>query len=350
MRRVERNAISEPGALHEVRTSDNTNELQRVTAYMGNPANTKAFKFSKYKDPEVKSALVKLFHGKCAYCESDYASTQPMDVEHYRPKGGVDGVNDHRGYWWLAMDWDNLLPSCIDCNRRRKQKAPSANEVRLVKLQAAGDFNHSAQISTGKSTAFPLDEGSFRATKPDHNYSAEQRLLLDPARDNPRDHLEFYVDRENLISIVYPKKLSGGQRVLPVADNSPEAVIDAALAANVSKIGAVSIQVYGLNRLDLVQARTRVLRELEFLLEMSLNLAEVVIDLKKQHSLKSVQLPASTGETKLQLEEDISFNEKISLKISRYRDETMGRLEHLMRPETPYSELARAWVSAYLAN
>ena len=97
-------------------------------------------------------------------------------------------------------------------------------------------------------------------------------------------------------------------------------------------------------------ANTRALRELEFLLEMSLNLAEIVIDLKNQHLSKSAKLPARTGETKQQLEEDISFNEKISLKISRYRDETMGRLEHLMRPETPYSELARAWVSAYLAD
>ncbi|MEF9674035.1 hypothetical protein QNM99_25505 [Pseudomonas sp. PCH446] len=47
-----------------------------------------------------------------------------MDVEHYRPKGAVSEDASHPGYWWVAMDWDNLLPSCIDCNRKRKQVTP----------------------------------------------------------------------------------------------------------------------------------------------------------------------------------------------------------------------------------
>src|SRR5262245_40081226 len=78
--------------------------------------------------------LLKLFNGKCAYCETDIESNQPGDVEHFRPKGRVVdeefepirinhpkwGEMDHPGYFWLAYEWDNLFPSCIDCNRYRK--------------------------------------------------------------------------------------------------------------------------------------------------------------------------------------------------------------------------------------
>lgn len=54
---------------------------------------------------------------KCAYCERFYK----LDVEHYRPKGEIRGVDNellsNTGYYWLAYEWSNLLPSCISCNR-----------------------------------------------------------------------------------------------------------------------------------------------------------------------------------------------------------------------------------------
>src|SRR4051812_22350680 len=79
----------------------------------------------------AKPFLDKLFGGKCAYCEVIIEASHPTEVEHYRPKGAVkdeeeevvtiqtpNGAEDHPGYWWLAYEWNNLLPSCIDCNRR----------------------------------------------------------------------------------------------------------------------------------------------------------------------------------------------------------------------------------------
>ena len=112
--------------------------------------------------------------GKCAYCESFYAGTQPVDVEHYRPKGKVDGMAGHPGYWWLAGRWENLLPSCIDCNRKRRQKTPKAADGLLVTLLENGDFDRQDTLSTGKATAFPLAEGSPRALQEGDDLDAER--------------------------------------------------------------------------------------------------------------------------------------------------------------------------------
>jgi hypothetical protein len=131
--------------------------------------------------------LEQLFHGKCAYCESNITSTHPIDVEHYRPKGrlkDIDGkivkitVNgkefDHPGYWWLCYDWTNLLPSCIDCNRRR---------------------NHGEELTAaGKADIFPIS--GKRAGSPTDPLLAEDALLLNPSEDgfDPGVHFEFKPD------------------------------------------------------------------------------------------------------------------------------------------------------------
>lgn len=76
------------------------------------------FKEGLYGDPEVRACLLELFHYKCAYCES---RIEKCEVEHYRPKGRVDG-SAHPGYYWLAYEWENLYPSCESCNKTFKEK------------------------------------------------------------------------------------------------------------------------------------------------------------------------------------------------------------------------------------
>ena len=132
--------------------------------------------------------LLPLFSNKCAYCESLITNTHPGDVEHYRPKGrlkeidgkivkiSLDGQEmDHPGYWWLCYEWRNLLPSCIDCNRRRNH----TDEV------------NEGKIAAGKADIFPID--GKRAIKPDDPLPDESPLLLDPTEDgfDPEDHFEF---------------------------------------------------------------------------------------------------------------------------------------------------------------
>lgn len=132
-----------------------------------------------------RDRLLAAAHGKCAYCELPLAAGQRKgDVEHYRPKGRArgrdgkvvkvqrDGVEiDHPGYFWLAYDFMNLLPSCSACNRR------------------AGDAASGA--STGKSDIFPtLDE--HWAARPE-DVATEQPALLNPwlDSDDPAEHLLF---------------------------------------------------------------------------------------------------------------------------------------------------------------
>ena len=131
--------------------------------------------------------LLKLSHQKCAYCESNITATQPGDVEHYRPKGRIRDAlgrivkttrfavgSDHPGYWWLAYCWENLLPSCIDCNRRRGH--PETTD------------------QAGKADYFEV--GGVRAELPSESLEDEKAMLLDPSEPGfeADKHFEFCAD------------------------------------------------------------------------------------------------------------------------------------------------------------
>ncbi|HBY7913549.1 HNH endonuclease [Acinetobacter baumannii] len=59
----------------------------------------------RYKTKDIRTALMKIYHNKCAYCESN---EELLHIEHYRPKKPY--------YYWLAYSWDNLLVACHFCN------------------------------------------------------------------------------------------------------------------------------------------------------------------------------------------------------------------------------------------
>jgi hypothetical protein len=162
----------------------------RITAELRKEANNDKNEEEKYK-VKINAELYKrampfllnLFNGKCAYCETVLAANQPGDVEHYRPKGRikdeagkivtvvVDGEEiEHPGYWWLAYEWANLLPSCIDCNR----------------VRGHGDDDEKA----GKGEQFPV--AGNRAHNPGDEVN-EVPLLANPSIENfdPSTHFEF---------------------------------------------------------------------------------------------------------------------------------------------------------------
>lgn len=64
---------------------------------------------NKYRKKEIKDALERMFHGKCAYCESQVTTTGYGDIEHFCPKRNPRCVN-------LTFEWSNLLLSCEKCN------------------------------------------------------------------------------------------------------------------------------------------------------------------------------------------------------------------------------------------
>lgn len=164
-----------------------------------------------------RDRLLEASWGKCAYCELPLAAGQRKgDVEHYRPKARVrrlDGkpvkiVRDgatvaHPGYFWLAYDPQNLLPSCAACNRR----AGDATSGRL----------------TGKSDLFPTLDDVW-ATTPEE-LADEHPALLNPwlDSDDPALHLRF----------------------------DP----DTGLVIGISERGRITIDILGLNRDGLPEAR-----------------------------------------------------------------------------------------------
>lgn len=64
---------------------------------------------NKYRHKQIKEALIAMFHGKCAYCESRIMHIDYGHIEHFKPKARPE-------YHDLAVDWTNLLLACGRCN------------------------------------------------------------------------------------------------------------------------------------------------------------------------------------------------------------------------------------------
>lgn len=290
-------------------------ELERAQAHFSGGSARKAFGFAAYKAQDVKQRLEALFHGKCAYCESRFASTAPVDVEHYRPKGAIDGNPSHPGYWWIAMAWDNLLPSCIDCNRKRKQATPPLSGSLVVLDAASRQFSTSSIVLSGKKDSFPV-RGAHLLPQ-GANFADEQPLLLDPCRDDPSEHLVFHVERPNLISLVLPR-----EAIDPAIDNEPLG------SAVPSMRGAVSIQIYGLNRLGLVQDRTRILRHLDFLETIIVELGEI---------MESLAAVAQANPTVMAAVK----------RLETLQDRIVEEIRAMAAADAPYSAMVSAWIDAF---
>jgi hypothetical protein len=158
--------------------------------------------------------ILERFHKKCAYCETRVDTAQQFgDVEHFRPKGPpTDEYNQpvfteqrkpHPGYFWLAYEWLNLMPACISCNR---------------------PGTHPDGTKAGKWNRFPV-KGPRAAKRGDPLDPDENRLLLNPYLDVPEVDLIFDPDT----GIVAPR----------------------------TERGATTINVLGLNREGLRDARKR---------------------------------------------------------------------------------------------
>jgi uncharacterized protein (TIGR02646 family) len=124
------------------------------------------------------------FYGKCAYCETYIADFQRGDIEHFRPKAAVANEIDepiqHSGYYWLAYDWQNLLPSCTICNQ------PTSVGGKKI----------------GKHNRFPVIGQHAQAP---NEVDAEHPLLINPASpkddDDPSKHLAIDIDTGLMIPL-----------------------------------------------------------------------------------------------------------------------------------------------------
>jgi hypothetical protein len=154
--------------------------------------------------------LANVFHERCAYCETRISPGAFGEGEHYRPKGNVrDGDRKpvsrptgepHGGYYWLAYEWENLLPACDKCNNAK---------VDIFPVRKTYSFDDS----------LPLRDLDM----------AEEPLLLNPYFDEPAKHLVF-----------------GAAGTVVARGNDPR--------------GEFTIRVFGLDRPELSNDRDRALR------------------------------------------------------------------------------------------
>lgn len=213
MIKVDRSKIEKPDIL-DSKDKAGLTETQRAINYYSNPANlNNSFDYKVYSDSNVKEALIKLFKGKCAYCESKFLHVYSGDVEHFRPKGKIEEANPQKpGYYWLAADWDNLFLSCRNCNQTLKHEV----------------FGVTGKTTLGKLNQFPLVDTSSYVRSHNHpiGISSEDnhRLLIDPCKDLPEHHIEYT-----------------SEGVIKGKDDR----------------GKTSIKVYALQRVPLVQSREK---------------------------------------------------------------------------------------------
>ena len=131
-------------------------------------SHSRTFKFKHhiYGHSSVKKTLLEAQHGKCCYCESKFLANHAGEVEHFRPKGEVQqergGEREYPGYYWLAYVWDNLFVSCPSCNSKQN-----------------------------KGSLFPLSDPEARAQSHRDELAAERPLLIDPASEDPQQHIRF---------------------------------------------------------------------------------------------------------------------------------------------------------------
>ncbi|OIN46957.1 hypothetical protein BLL37_08300 [Pseudomonas azotoformans] len=303
---------------------------KKRTAHADSEEKELVAKFDLYGHASVRAKLNDMFHGKCAYCESFYRSTSAMEVEHYRPKEGVVQDKGHTGYWWLGMAWDNLLPSCIFCNRLNTHDTPTLSAKLTTLLGDPGEFSDSRKVVTGKGNHFPVL--GVRAHDAARDYSRELPLLLDPCRDNPSEHLRFYIEPTNIIGLILPMKGESGG--LPaqklITDMLPKfkKELTEALMDGLSLRGAFSIHIYGLNRLGLVQDRTRVLRHLRFMEGQVVDLSKVITDLESRPYDSNYQVD----------------NQRILKCLNDLLDRTMRQMTSMADDHAPYSMMVRAYL------
>jgi len=109
----------------------------------------------------TQKVLENLYEGKCAFCEqkfSKYEASCKITVKHFRPKNKFL-------YYWLAVEWTNLIPTCPGCNQPKKSLFP-------VKQKVKSPFEDDQ-----------LNEKLFDAQELNR---LEEPLLLHPEIDDPK--------------------------------------------------------------------------------------------------------------------------------------------------------------------
>lgn len=140
---------------------------KKPDAYQSSDPDTFQYKPDVYGAESVREKLRHCQHNKCCYSEAKFVAEYPH-VEHFRPKGRVNKGETKKllypGYYWLAYEWDNLYLS-----------------------KQAINVSH-------KRNFFPLADEAKRARNHHQDIVNEAPLLIDPGKEDPREHIRFRSD------------------------------------------------------------------------------------------------------------------------------------------------------------
>lgn len=159
----------------------------------------------KYRHRQVQDALERMFHGKCAYCESRVTHVSFAHIEHYRPRSMFPA---------LTFDWGNLLLSCPVCNssRYKGDKFPETSEGGPLVNPCADDpaahftfhYDHTALLASiyGVTSRGLVTERLLGLNRPElrsHRSKQIQRLavLAEKATTDPRAQQLLDVARQD---------------------------------------------------------------------------------------------------------------------------------------------------------
>lgn len=159
--------------------------------------------FYSLKD-EIIEDLISLFNGKCAYCETKI-SYKEFIIDHFRPMSAAEDSKGKikKGYYtWLAFDWENIYLSCKECNMLKRNLFPIIGR-------------RGSLLSSIKSLRVK-----------------EKTLLIDSCFDLPEEHL--FLNKDGTFS---------GR----------------------TKKGRTTISIFRLNRVNLLENRLNILRDLKYI-------------------------------------------------------------------------------------
>jgi len=203
VRKVVRGRMSVPRALHD---DEARAAMEEVSLHYRLPPTERSRRRPPlnpkiWNSESVRESLSDLFTSKCAFCETQVDLHREADVLHFRPIGNAMGLHSKRfdaasndHYSWFAYEWENLFLSCTQCNRSKRNY-------------------------------FPVDgpRARLRCTWTEAE-AGEATLLINPCRTEPRKHLRFSID---------------------------------GLVTGFDEVGKTTIEVFSLNRSELIESRLR---------------------------------------------------------------------------------------------
>jgi len=253
-------------------SADTLAEVEKLATGTTKEIYPKIYKGEYTKDYKLQSSvrekLNESYHHKCGYCETFCKA----EIEHYRPKKKVTKEPTHPGYYWLAYEWSNLLPSCRYCNTE------------------GGKGNHFTIAGSRVNSPDFLPNGKLDKQKclPNHlPLKGEMPYLLHPEIDDPKNHLGFTPNPQKVGIDIIPidlghTLLSRGSETIRICNLNREYLRLHRLDCVIKNILEEISRIFKLRKENLIQSDVDLIRALKIVLagfETKSN------DEKRQHTL-----------------------------------------------------------------